>query len=360
MSQDRILYVNKDFAVVTKLVGEVCESQNGKREKEYPGSKVEKKENLALEEKLKSGKNQGNKAPLSLNDVLKPFIEERLGYGLDFCQCVNRLDTPVSGICVLALSPRAFALLSAVFREKNTEKIYVAVTEKLTQSEKTGMKGETASSKLTSVETSPVSPWGHLSENSSPRKSLGEWCLLENYMTFDTKRQKARITKEKSAKSKYAALEYRLLGEGDRYDFFEIKLKTGRTHQIRCQLSHLGHCIRGDVKYGARRSQREGGIRLHNIKLSFTNPYDGTPLCFYWPPAMDSLWKAALTELFTVSCKEDSRCPGGSSCGSSGGNCYSYSGGHPDGVAGENSLRDFLSRLLFEENIMPTITESRE
>ena len=140
-----------------------------------------------------------------------------------------------------------------------------------------------------------------VTEKSPGVLSVGEWHSLENYMIFDTKKQKAKITDEKTVKSKYAALAYRLVGTGERYNFLEIKLKTGRTHQIRCQLAYAGHVIRGDVKYGARRSQKEGGIRLHNFRLAFTDPYRGTTKRFCVPPTKDSLWQVAWEAIENVS-----------------------------------------------------------
>lgn len=233
-----IVHVDSDFAVVVKEAGEVCED----------GS------------------------PHSLSLRLAPLIEEELGHKLERCECVHRLDQPVSGLCVLALTEKSVALLSKIFATNSVEKTYCAITER---------------KKLAQGEVQ--------SEISS------DWKNLECVMTFDRGKKKARILSEKEAQragktaGKKALLRYKLLGQGERYDFLLVELFTGRTHQIRCQLAGEGRPIKGDLKYGAKRSEKGGGIRLHAWKLSFSHPVTGECLTFTcMPPQMDALWQACM------------------------------------------------------------------
>lgn len=116
-------------------------------------------------------------------------------------------------------------------------------------------------------------------------------------MTFDGGHQKARIVKDRARGAKKASLRYRILGQGERYDFLLVEPHTGRSHQIRCQLAAVGRPIKGDLKYGAKRSEKAGGIRLHAWKLELRHPVTGERLSFTClPPKMDTLWQAC-TEL---------------------------------------------------------------
>ena len=98
--------------------------------------------------------------------------------------------------------------------------------------------------------------------------------------------------------AKTAKMFYKVFGEGERYLFVQAEPKTGRTHQIRCQLSSMGLPIKGDVKYGSRRSEQMGGIRLHAWKLVFENPKTKENMEFMaMPPVMDSLWQACFDSM---------------------------------------------------------------
>ena len=233
-----IVYVDSDFAVVVKEAGEVCED----------GS------------------------PHSLTLRMAPLIEEELGHKLERCECVHRLDQPVSGLCILALTDRAVARFSKIFASNSVEKTYCAITER-----KKSAQGEVQS------------------------EISADWKNLECLMTFDRGKKKARILSEKEAQragkaaGKKALLRYKLLGQGERYDFLLVELFTGRTHQIRCQLAGEGCPVKGDLKYGAKRSEKGGGIRLHAWKLSFSHPVTGECLTFTcMPPQMDALWQACM------------------------------------------------------------------
>lgn len=196
------------------------------------------------------------------------------------CFLVHRLDMPVSGCLLLAKNPRAAALLSEAFRrgDGSVTKKYRAIAEM------------------------PGTPAGSADLHSLP----GEAELI-HWLYEDKKRNKSFAAPFMDScgkelpppgrgriKPQKAVLRYRLAGKGDHYLFFEIDLVTGRHHQIRAQLSAIGLHIKGDLKYGARRSEKNGGIKLHAFSLAFPDPLK--PDCKIevkaMPPVMDALWEA--------------------------------------------------------------------
>ena len=198
-----------------------------------------------------------------------------------FVAPVNRLDTPVSGIVLLAFSAQIQTLFSRAFEAGSVQKEYWAICER------------------TAV---------HSAEISGAQR-------LEHWLGFHTKTQKAFIgaapidmtptntgsasitkpQKNKTPALKKAVLYWMLCGKGERYDFIRISPVTGRTHQIRVQMAAAGHPIKGDLKYGARRSEQGGGIRLHSYKLSFVHPLTHKKITIEAPPVQpDTLWKACI------------------------------------------------------------------
>lgn len=198
-----------------------------------------------------------------------------------FVAPVNRLDTPVSGIVLLAFSAQIQTLFSRAFEAGSVQKEYWAICER------------------TAV---------HSAEISGAQR-------LEHWLGFHTKTQKAFIgaapidmtptntgsasitkpQKNKTPALKKAVLYWTLCGKGERYDFIRISPVTGRTHQIRVQMAAAGHPIKGDLKYGARRSEQGGGIRLHSYKLSFVHPLTHKKITIEAPPVQpDTLWKACI------------------------------------------------------------------
>ena len=172
---------------------------------------------------------------------------------------VHRLDMPVSGCLLLAKTPQAAALLNAAFAAGQIEKRYWAIIEKPAH--------------------------GALPES-------GE---LVHWVGFDSAKNKSFAYNEAgNPRRKKAVLRYTIAGAGTHYLFLEIDLVTGRHHQIRAQLAALGLRIKGDLKYGARRSEKSGGIRLHAYSLGFPNPlHPGERLeVKALPPVMDALWEA--------------------------------------------------------------------
>jgi 23S rRNA pseudouridine1911/1915/1917 synthase len=184
----------------------------------------------------------------------------------------HRLDVPVSGCLLLASRPCFLSFFAAAFARQAggagtdaaplIKKRYWAIVEK-------------------PHENSPVKP-------------AEDWKEITHWILTDTKRNKSIAYSQKKPGSKKALLRYRLAGLGDNYLFLEIDLLTGRHHQIRAQLAALGLRVKGDLKYGARRSEKGGGIRLHAASLSFPNPAPsgGVITARADPPVMDGLWEA--------------------------------------------------------------------
>ncbi len=171
-----------------------------------------------------------------LADTYKAFIARRDSKpGQVFMGIPHRLDRPVSGITVLAKTSKALERLSAMFREGNVHKTYWALC------------------------------------CSAPAERSGE---LEDWLVRNEKMNKSFIAKagERNKEAKLARLRYKYLGATDRYHLIEVELLTGRHHQIRCQLSGMGCVIKGDLKYGAPRSNPDGGICLHSHEITFIHP----------------------------------------------------------------------------------------
>ncbi len=176
----------------------------------------------------------------TLTDKYKAFIAARDSKpGKVFLGVPHRLDRPVSGAVILAKTSKALERLAAMFRDGSVHKTYWALCCEAPPSEET-----------------ELCDW--LSRNERLNKSF--------------------VTKEGAPGAKPARLKYRLLGATGRYFLLEVDLLTGRHHQIRCQLAHEGCHIKGDLKYGAPRSNPDGGICLHARRISFIHPVKKTPL----------------------------------------------------------------------------------
>jgi len=186
----------------------------------------------------------------SLDVLLKEFIRVRDHKpGEVFMGIPHRLDRPVSGVVVFAKTSKALSRMAALFREKEIEKIYHAIVEKC------------------------------------PQPESG---TLEHFITRNTKQNKSYIHPKEVNGSKQARLHYRKLASSDRYHLLEIRLETGRHHQIRAQLAGIGSEIKGDRKYGAKRTNKNGGISLHARKIAFIHPVKGERLEVLAPyPKMD-------------------------------------------------------------------------
>lgn len=196
---------------------------------------------------------QGDKtgdAPVS--DLVKQYIKKKYNKPGDvFLGTVHRLDRPTSGIVLFARTSKALTRMNQLFKTKDIIKTYWAVTQK-----------------------------GTISQSGK----------LINHLAKNEKQNKSYVKDENSPGAKKAELDYRLKGKGDNYNFVEVNLHTGRHHQIRVQLSHIGCIIKGDLKYGARRSNKDGSIHLHARKLEFIHPVRKEPVSIVAPPPNDVLW----------------------------------------------------------------------
>jgi len=188
----------------------------------------------------------------SILDQVKVFLKERDGKpGNVFLGLPHRLDRPTSGVLVLAKTSKALSRLAASFRDRDVSKIYWAVVEK------------------------------------PPENSEGE---LSDWLKKDGRTNTSRRVKAGTPGAKEARLRYKLLGASDSYWLIEIELLTGRHHQIRVQLSAMGCAIKGDLKYGAKRSNRNGGIHLHARYLETAHPTVKERLKITAPAPDDPVW----------------------------------------------------------------------
>ena len=195
----------------------------------------------------------------ALEDQLKAFIRQRDAKpGRVFLGVVHRIDRPVSGVVIFAKTSKALARLNEMIKNREIAKYYWAITE------------------------------------ARPQATEGS---LRHYLVRDGKTNKSKVYDKEVAGSKEARLNYRLLAASDRYYLLEVELLTGRHHQIRAQLSKIGCPIRGDLKYGAARSNRDGSISLHARRVEFLHPVAtaGTarqPIVVTAPvPQDDNLWR---------------------------------------------------------------------
>lgn len=171
-----------------------------------------------------------------LTETYKAFIAQRDSKpGLVFMGLPHRLDRPVSGNVVLAKTSKALERLNAMFRDGDVHKFYWALV---------------------------------------CREPRSKEELLEDMLWRNEKQNKSYVCRPGSARkdAKQARLIYKYIGRTERYYLVEVELLTGRHHQIRCQLSNMGSPIKGDLKYGAPRSNPDGGISLHARRITFTHP----------------------------------------------------------------------------------------
>jgi 23S rRNA pseudouridine1911/1915/1917 synthase len=201
---------------------------------------------------------QGDKSgDVPLSDRVREHLREKYGKpGNVYLGVPHRLDRPTSGVVLFARTEKALARLSALFREGGVRKIY----------------------------------WALLCEKPSPE--AGD---LTHRLRRNASLNKSFVGS--GPDSKEARLSYRLLASLERYHLVEIELHTGRHHQIRAQFAAIGCHIKGDLKYGAPRSNPGGGIHLHARSASFAHPVRGALVTIVAPPPPDPLWDAAQAAL---------------------------------------------------------------
>ncbi|MBD5289215.1 MAG: RluA family pseudouridine synthase [Bacteroides sp.] len=184
-------------------------------------------------------------------EYLKDYIKEKYHKpGNVFCGVVHRIDRPVAGLVVFARTSKALTRLNEMLRKGEIHKTYWALVE------------------------------GRVSQTEG---ELTDWLLSDGRLN------KTRVVSERTPDAKLSRLRYRTVAVGDRYSLLEITLLTGRKHQIRAQLSAMGHPIKGDLKYGARRSNAGGGISLVAKHLEFIHPVSKEQMDFDTSPLGDML-----------------------------------------------------------------------
>lgn len=189
-----------------------------------------------------------------LSEIVKEYLKEKYNKpGNVFLGVTHRLDRPTSGIVIFARTSKALPRLNEMFKNKEISKTYWAIIK------------------------------------NAPKQAEG---TLKHYLVRNEKQNKSYAYDIEKPNSKLAILHYKLIARSDKYNLLEIDLETGRHHQIRCQLAKIGCPIKGDLKYGAERSNPDGGISLHARKISFVHPVSKELIEVTAPLPQDNLWSA--------------------------------------------------------------------
>lgn len=197
---------------------------------------------------------QGDKTgDTPLSESVKHWLKEKYDKpGNVFLGVVHRLDRPVAGIVVFAKTSKALKRLNDMFRKGEVSKTYWAIVQ------------------------------------NAPEKQDE---TLINWLVRNEKQNKSYAHENEVPNSKKAILHYKVLGSSDHYTLLEINLQTGRHHQIRCQLAHMGCTIKGDLKYGARRSNPDGGISLLARRIEFVHPVSHDKIMVEAPLPNEKIWQ---------------------------------------------------------------------
>ncbi|MDR0294897.1 MAG: RNA pseudouridine synthase [Prevotellaceae bacterium] len=188
-----------------------------------------------------------------LSELLKRFIKERDNKpGNVFMGVPHRLDRPVSGVSIFAKTGKALERLNEMFRNNELHKLYWAIVKK------------------------------------RPAEDTG---LLTHYLSRNEKMNKSFASLEPKPGTKEARLKYHLLKSAENYHLLEVQLFTGRHHQIRCQMAAIGCSIKGDLKYGAPRSNPDGSISLHARSVTFIHPVKKEEISIVAPVPNEPLWQ---------------------------------------------------------------------
>ena len=200
---------------------------------------------------------QGDKTgDTPLSDFVKEYIKVKYAKpGNVFLGVTHRLDRPVSGLVIFARTSKALSRLNEMFRTGEVHKTYWAIVK------------------------------------NRPSQAEGR---LTHWIVRNEKLNKSFAYDHEVKDSKKAVLDYRLIASGDSFHILEIRLFTGRHHQIRCQLAAMGCPIRGDLKYGARRSNPDGSISLLSRHVEFVHPVSKQKIVLDAPLPNDPLWKKIL------------------------------------------------------------------
>lgn len=189
-----------------------------------------------------------------LSETVKRYIKEKYAKpGEVYLGVVHRLDRPVSGLVVFARTSKALSRLNEMFRSAEVKKTYWAIVKNL-----------------------PAPPEGD----------------AVHYLVRNEKQNKSYAYEKEVPHSKKAMLHYKLIGRSQNYFLVEVDLQTGRHHQIRCQLAKLGCPIKGDLKYGSARSNRDGSISLYARSICFVHPVSKKKVELTAPLPPDPLWNS--------------------------------------------------------------------
>jgi len=191
---------------------------------------------------------------LSLEESLKLWLKDKYNKpGNVFLGVTHRLDRPVTGVVIFAKTSKVLPRLNEMFQKGEIHKTYWALVK------------------------------------NQPKQTEG---ILEHYLVRNEKQNKSYAYDAEKPDSKKAILHYKLIGKSDTYYLLEIDLKTGRHHQIRCQLAKMGCPIKGDLKYGFDRSNKDGGISLHARHIAFVHPVSKVQIDITAPlPTHDPIWQ---------------------------------------------------------------------
>lgn len=189
-----------------------------------------------------------------LSDVVKDFIKDNYNKpGNVYLGVVHRLDRPTTGIVVFAKTSKALPRLNKLFSEKKVKKTYWAVVK---------------------------------------QKPLNDKDTLIDWLKKNSKNNKSTAYNHEIKDSKKAILHYKIIKTLNNYYLLEVNLETGRHHQIRCQLANIGSPIKGDLKYGFDRSNKDAGIHLHSRKIEFIHPVSKETISVTAPTPQDPIWDA--------------------------------------------------------------------
>ena len=196
---------------------------------------------------------QGDKTgDTPLSEMVKQYLKEKYNKpGNVFIGVTHRLDRPVSGLVVFAKTSKALPRLNEMFRNGEVKKTYCAIVKEC------------------------------------PKETEGE---LVHYLVRNEKQNKSYAYDKEVKNSKKAVLHYKLIGHSQNYYLLEVDLKTGRHHQIRCQLAKMGCPIKGDLKYGSPRSNPDGSICLHARTVQFVHPVSKEMIRLTAPVPEGNLW----------------------------------------------------------------------
>ena len=196
---------------------------------------------------------QGDKTgDIPLSEKIKSYLKQKYNKpGEVFLGVTHRIDRPTSGIVLFAKTSKSLTRINQMFKDKKIKKTYLAITD------------------------------------NKPSVNSG---TLTNFLLKNEKQNKSFIYKDERNGAKKAILHYNVINKSDNYFLLEVEIETGRHHQIRCQLANIGCHIKGDLKYGAKRSNPDGSISLHAWKMQFVHPVKKEMIEIAAPTPDDRLW----------------------------------------------------------------------